>query len=34
MFGMKKNVFQKADLVRQMIANSLGRDFIYLCLLP
>lgn len=26
MFGMKKNVFQKADLVKQMIANSLGRD--------
>ena len=26
MFGMKKNVFQKADLVKQLIANCLGRD--------
>ncbi|MBW2974069.1 hypothetical protein KY346_06805 [Candidatus Woesearchaeota archaeon] len=26
MFGMKKNVFQKADLVRQLINNCLGQE--------
>lgn len=26
MFGMKKNIFQKADLLRQMVKNTLGRD--------
>ncbi|MBW2972773.1 hypothetical protein KY346_00090 [Candidatus Woesearchaeota archaeon] len=26
MFGMKKNIFQKADMLRQMVKNCLGRD--------
>jgi hypothetical protein len=26
MFGMKKNVFQKADMLRQLAKNSLGKD--------
>ena len=26
MFGMKKNVFQKADMLRQIVKNSLGKD--------
>ena len=26
MFGMKKNIFQKADLLRQLVKNTLGRD--------
>jgi len=26
MFGMKKNVFQKADMLRTMVKNRLGRD--------